>query len=1042
MTSGPNQDILSGLAAQTSTSGTVVTPFAQAAISGTNGADDVVTCYVLNDNLPAGALDASALPPGSFVAPSGTLVMISGSVATVQTALRALRFDANALPAGQTLTAHLTVVMSNTAGGVTSDRSIFSSLVDNQGVAVALKNVANGSTVSDTIATAFLPTSVVVSAANDGVSVNVSMSDRTLGTFDTGRLSGVTVTTNQDGSVTLNGSASAVSTGLQALRFSPAARYLGTTSTETFTVSARDVVNGTTTSGTATLAIAGTHSAVSVSQNASPIFLSGGSNSAPFESISVQNLAQTVVTATLTLTDPSKGRFDISALPIGSAGGVTSQLSADGSTVVLTGQAGLVESDVRALHFVATNPGSGSMDAAIQVNVTTAANGTASSIEHLTINSSGSAPTVSGNTTVSLSGASAALYADLSLVGPTTPVTANISLSDPGIAGFDQQGFAAAESGNGAISYSFSSDGSGLQVSGNAVDVASALRLLRLNTATVKSGTVAQETATLRVSAYAGSATFSTGIAVTGAPLIADAVTGIAATAHAAEGKSFMPFPQAVIADPNIGDTVYATVTSSVAGLFDTTSFSAGTMQSGDGASVTISGSATSVQSALAQLSMRMPAQSAGSQVALTLALSNQGGTTVLSAVPFTQTVTLASAGYGSDTSSDITARAFYVDGDPNLTAQIDLSHNQNTGIVVFGGDSALSLRAANTVVVLNGPHQNGALTLQSLGNTAVWVGTGAVDCTAGGHTRFIMGDMYNTSSTVTLHGGTGADSAEFDVWGDASELQTIKTDGVATSTIFGGGANMHFTGGNSTVVLNGAEQTGAVTIDSTGGNTVWTGTAALDLFEGGGNDTVLLTGASATTIHGAGSSSGGTTTVMSFGNSGTFTYEGGAKAANLSLSGGNNVVEGGAAQQTIAMSGGGTLTVSDSGSATGAQSITMGQNASASLRFLGGSNPATLVLGAGAAEIHAGSNTTITGGSGTATVDLSAAVQSVLSFNGRISGDLDVTGYDPSRATVQLSNVVGSAIQGGSLVVGFADGAHATFHNYTDGNHSGISFT
>ena len=60
MTSGPNQDILSGLAAQTSTSGTVVTPFAQAAISGTNGADDVVTCYVLNDNLPAGALDASA----------------------------------------------------------------------------------------------------------------------------------------------------------------------------------------------------------------------------------------------------------------------------------------------------------------------------------------------------------------------------------------------------------------------------------------------------------------------------------------------------------------------------------------------------------------------------------------------------------------------------------------------------------------------------------------------------------------------------------------------------------------------------------------------------------------------------------------------------------------------------------------------------------------------------------------------------------------------------------------------------------------------
>ncbi|MCQ8278968.1 hypothetical protein NFI95_10970 [Acetobacteraceae bacterium KSS8] len=1042
MVSVPTQDLLSGFAAETSTSGTAVMPFAGATISSANGDDDLVTCYVLNDNLAAGSLDASALPAGSFIAPSGTLVEISGGVATVQAALRALQFDAAAIPAGQTLSAHLTIVMSNTAGGVTSDRSIVSTVVDNHGINVVLQNLGNGSTVSDTVATAFLPTLVVVSAASDAVGVTVSMSDRTLGAFTTGSVSGVTTTTNPDGSVTLSGSAAAVGAGLQSLRFSPAGGYLGTTGTETFTVSARDLVNGTTATGTATLAITGSHSAVSISGNPAELTLSGGSSSTPLQSFVLRNAVQTAITATATLTDPSQGHFDISALPAGSAAGVSSQLSADGSTVVLTGGVAAVQADLNALRFLVNNPASGSTNAQITLNVSTAANGSASATEGLTINSSGSAPVLSGSHNVSVNGGSGVLYPDLSLAGPTTPVTATVSLSDPSIGGFDRAGFAAAESGNAAVSYAFSSDGTSLQVQGNAADVTSALHLLRLTAANVKTGSVAQETATLQVSANAGTATFATAVAIMGATLVADAVTGIATTATAVEGKPFTPFGQAVISDPNIGDTVLATVTSSAAGLFVAGSLAAGTTLSSDGTSVTISGSATSVQAALAQLSVRMPDQGAGSQVSLSVALSNQAGNTTLSSASVTQTITVNAAGYGSDTSSDATAHVFYVGSDPNLTASIDLSDNHNSGIIVFGGNSALSLRGANSVIVLNGPHQNGALNLQSLGNDAVWVGTGAVDCTAGGHTRFILGDMANTSSTVTLHGGGSSDTSEFDVWGDASELQTIKTDGASASTIFGGGANLNYSGGNSTVVLNGAEQTGHVTIHSTGGNTVWAGVAGLDFFEGAGNDTVLLTGSAATTIHGASSPETGTTTVMSFGNRGTFTYQGSDKAANLSLSGGNNIVQGGAAQQTIAMSGSGSLTVSDNGASTGVQSIVMNQSASASLQFLGGGNPAKLVLGAGAATIHAGVDTNITGGSASAVIDLSDAVNAVLSFNGRSTGNLDITGYDPSRASVQLSGVVSSSVQGGSLIVGFADGAHATFHNVTDGNHSGISFT
>jgi hypothetical protein len=396
-----------------------------------------------------------------------------------------------------------------------------------------------------------------------------------------------------------------------------------------------------------------------------------------------------------------------------------------------------------------------------------------------------------------------------------------------------------------------------------------------------------------------------------------------------------------------------------------------------------------------------------------------------------------ADAAYDSNTGLDQSGTVFTVRDAPGSNAVIDLGRN-DAAKVVFGGNAALDLIAGNTTIVLNGVGQDGAVTIDSLGGNAVWMGSAAVDYLSGGHTVFVLGDANGVSSSLAVQGGDASASNEFLVWGVASETQTIETDGQSPSLVFGGGAALDFRGGNATIVLDGPGQTGSATIESQGGNTIWSGRANLDLTEGSGDDLILLDGASTTRIIGASGADTGSTHVEALANNGDFTYQGGAKTARLDLGGGQNNVSGGSAAQTITMNGSGTLTVTDTAESTGMQTI---QVARAGLfTFLGGGNDASLALGAGSASIEAGSgNTTLTGGAGTAHIDLSHATAATLSFDGATSGMVDIVGFDPATASIHIADAMTASIAGGSLVVALADRATVTIHGDTDPNHAGI---
>ncbi len=396
-------------------------------------------------------------------------------------------------------------------------------------------------------------------------------------------------------------------------------------------------------------------------------------------------------------------------------------------------------------------------------------------------------------------------------------------------------------------------------------------------------------------------------------------------------------------------------------------------------------------------------------------------------------------AAYWSDTGSDGSATVLGVADAPGMIAMIDLTGN-DAAKVVFGGNAALAMIAGNTTIVLNGAGQNGAVTIESLGGNAVWMGAAAVDYTAGGHSVFILGDAGGASSTLDVHGGDGSARNEFMVWGDGGHTQTIDTDGASASILFGGADALSFHGGGATIVLNGAGQTGGATIDSLGGNTVWAGSAALAFREGGGDDLILLDGSAATAISGAVGAQTGLTRVESIANSGAFTYAGGGKPCHLDLGGGQNSVSGGAAAQTITINGSGTLTVTDNAATTGAQTITVGQ--AALFRFQGGGNDAAITLGGGQSVIEAGrGNMSLTGGAGSASVDLTQALRAELAFDGGSSGVVDIFGFDPATASVRINDVAATSVAGGNLVVSLADHATITFHGDTDLGHAGIVF-
>ncbi|MGI4748407.1 MAG: hypothetical protein ACRYFY_20530 [Janthinobacterium lividum] len=370
----------------------------------------------------------------------------------------------------------------------------------------------------------------------------------------------------------------------------------------------------------------------------------------------------------------------------------------------------------------------------------------------------------------------------------------------------------------------------------------------------------------------------------------------------------------------------------------------------------------------------------------------------------------------------------YVISSDANSIATI--YHDSTDGpVTVVGGAASLVYTGGNATIELDQIDQTGTVSIHSTSGNVVLEGSTSVDYQAGGASRFVTGDQ---SGSIYVHGGTSADTNEFDISGSSASTRTIVTDGISSNTIFGGRSNIDYTGGHSLIVLNGADQTGRVVINSEGNNTVWSGSSQLDFREGSGNDTVILSGVSETTVVGSSKVEDGVTTVQNYGNSGSFMYDGGFKASSLNLANGQNTVFGGWAQETVSMSGTGSLIVAD-GVATGKESITTAGGFTGKLEYWGGAADANISLGGGSSYVMAGTgNTSLSGGTGLLTLDLKSAVNFTLDIDGLSSGKVDMFNYNPAFTTLHFINTAATLLVGGNMVMTLHDGATITIHDYS----------
>jgi hypothetical protein len=314
-----------------------------------------------------------------------------------------------------------------------------------------------------------------------------------------------------------------------------------------------------------------------------------------------------------------------------------------------------------------------------------------------------------------------------------------------------------------------------------------------------------------------------------------------------------------------------------------------------------------------------------------------------------------------------LSSNVYVVGADASETATINDAGDQGQ-VIVFGGNSNLDFTGGDACLVFNGSNQNGAVTIWSEGGDQVWAGDAPIDYKDGGSSVIILGATPSETTTVSVADGTSLGSDEIAVWGQTGVTDTVNHLADGSATVFGGLANLCFSGNNSFIVANGSDQ-GSVTVYSNGNNVIWGPSSELLYYEGGGSDTIYA-GAGLTDIHGTQAAEGGTTTLIATGSSGEVSVSGGAK---------NEI----------------------------------------------------LLLGRGPADIQAGSgNMTLTGGAGQSTIDLSAAGHATLDLSGTEVGATDIFGFNPSTGSVTISDVTYASQQGPDFIVTCSDGSSIIFHD------------
>ena len=677
------------VAGQPTTSEAPVHPFSAVTIADPNtGATDTLTITLSG---VGGTLSGSGL-----ISDGGGVYTLAGSATTITTELEALAFTPTAGSPGTSSTttfalsdlssAYATATVNTTTTVVDTDPALAPAITG---------TVAGQPTTSEAPVHPF--SAVTIADPNTGATDTLTITLSGVG----GTLSGSGLISDGGGVYTLAGSATTITTELEALAFTPTAGSPGTSSTTTFALSDLSSAYATATVNTTTTvvdtdpalapAITGTVAGQPTTSEA-PVH--------PFSAV--------------TIADPNTGATDTLTITLSGVGGTLSGsglISDGGGVYTLAGSATTITTELEALAFTPTagSPGTSSTTTFALSDLSSAyATATVNTTTTVVDTDPALAPAITGTVAGQPTTSEAPVhpFSAVTIADPNTGATDTLTITLSGVGG--------TLSGSGLIS-----DGGGVYtLAGSATTITTELEALAFTPTAGSPGTSSTTTFALSdlSSAYATATVNTTTTVVDTDPALAPAITGTVAGQPTTSEAPVHPFSAVTIADPNTGATDTLTIT--LSGVGGTLSGS-GLISDGGGV-YTLAGSATTITTELEALAFTPTAGSPGTSSTTTFALSDLSSAYATATVNTTTTV---------------------VDTDPALAPAITVTTAAHTTTA----DAAVAPFVGVTIADTNsGATDTLTITLSDSGATGTLSGSGLSGGTAGVYT------LAGSAATIT----------------------------------------------------------------------------------------------------------------------------------------------------------------------------------------------------------------------------------------------------------------------------------------------------
>ncbi|MCX5689580.1 MAG: hypothetical protein NTV94_07315, partial [Planctomycetota bacterium] len=331
-----------------------LSPFAAITFSDADVPAQTFSLTVALDTAAKGVFTPASLTTAGFTNAGGGSYTKSGTLAALQTAIRALSYNPtdNRVAVASTETTTFTITLSD---GVAADVTNTTTTVVSTSVNVApsIGGTVAGQTVNDNANVSPFTGVTFGDDDNDTLNITVTIDTAAKGVFTPGSLTASGFVSAGGGAYTFTGTASAATTAIRALIFAPTVNRVavGSTETSTFTVSANDSIAAATTDSTSTVISSAYNDPSTIGSASAGQAVNDTATVTPFAALTIadpDSPTQTL-TATVTLDTAAKGIFTSGSL-------ASSGFSNDGGGVYSrTGTASQLQTAIRQLVFNPTD---------------------------------------------------------------------------------------------------------------------------------------------------------------------------------------------------------------------------------------------------------------------------------------------------------------------------------------------------------------------------------------------------------------------------------------------------------------------------------------------------------------------------------------------------------------------------------------------------------------------------------------------------------------------------------------------------------------